>query len=166
MRACPVIDDVYGSLRIGQRRESAGRTITETDVVHFCMLTGNWLGLHADAEFARTTRYGQRVAQGSLVFSIANALIPFDPDVVDAFVGVDELRFLAPTFIGDTLRSSAEVVQLRESGSGGGVATLLLRAHNQREQVVMSCRFMLRVRRDRLRERPDAPEDMEGSHVE
>jgi acyl dehydratase len=144
-----VISDEYGALCVGQRKRSPGRTITETDVVHFCMLTGNWLGLHADAEYARGTRYGRRVAQGSLVFSIANAMIPFDADVVEAFVGVDALRFHHPTFIGDTIHAASEIVALEDRGAKGGVATMLLQAVNQREEVAMSCRFSLFVRRER-----------------
>src|SRR5437870_2471314 len=108
-----MIDREFGALKTGQRKTSAGRTITETDVVHFCMLTGNWLGLHADSEYAKTTRFGQRVVQGSLVFSIANALLPSDPGVVEAFYGVDRLRFHQPTFIGDTLHSTVEIMELQ-----------------------------------------------------
>ena len=154
-----MIDDVYPHLAIGRTRTSRGRTITETDVVHFCMLTGNWLGLHADAEFAKSTRYGQRVVQGSLVFSIVNAMLPFDADVVEAFYGVDRLRFPKPTFIGDTLRARAQIVELRDRDIDSGIATSLLEALNQREEAVMSCRFSLVVRRERRQAdpRPSSP---------
>ena len=131
------------------RERFGGRTITETDVVHFCMLTGNWLGLHADAEYAKRSRFGQRVVQGSLVFSIANAMLPFERDVVEAFYGVDRLRFPKPTFIGDTIRARAEVAALRERDDKTGIATVLLEAINQRDEMVMSCRFALVVLRER-----------------
>jgi acyl dehydratase len=149
-----VISNEFGSLEIGQRKSSAGRTLTETDVVHFCMLTGNWLGLHADVEYARKSRYGQRVVQGSLIFSIANALIPFDTEVVEAFYGVDALRFHKPTFIGDTIRAVSEIVELKDRGPESGIATSLLQAINQRGETVMSCRFALLVRRTRLLANP------------
>lgn len=145
-----MIDLEYGLLEVGQRKRSIGRTITETDVVHFCMLTGNWLGLHADVEYAKSTRFGQRIVQGSLIFSICNAMIPFDPEVVEAFLGADELRFLKPTFIGDTISASAEIVELKDRGNDSGKAVMLLQAHNQRGEVVMSCRFSLLIRRTRL----------------
>ena len=93
----------YGELAIVQKSRSRGRTITETDVVNCCGLTGNWLEIHANTEFAKKSLYGQRVVQGGLVFVIANALFGFDSAVVEAFYGVDKLRFLKPTFIGDTL---------------------------------------------------------------
>jgi acyl dehydratase len=146
-----MIREPFGDLRIGHVTTSAGRTITETDLVQFCMLTGNWLGLHCDVEYAKTTRYGQRVAQGSLVFSLANAMIPFDPEVVEAFYGVDKLRFHKPTFIGDTLHARAEIVELRERDDGSGIATSLLQAVKQDGEVAMSCRFSLLIRRERLK---------------
>ena len=73
-----MIDKPFGDLTVGTVRTSRGRTLTETDVVNFCMLTGNWLEIHSNTEFASAALYGQRLVQGSLVFSIVNALIPFD----------------------------------------------------------------------------------------
>jgi acyl dehydratase len=142
-----MIEKPFDQLEIGNRITSRGRTITETDVVNFCMLTGNWLELHSNVEFAKTTKFGQRVAQGSLVFSIANALVPFNPEVVETFYGVDKLRFKKPTFIGDTLRAEAEVVRLQPHSDANGIATMLLQAINQRSEVVMSCEFSLVVRK-------------------
>jgi 3-hydroxybutyryl-CoA dehydratase len=142
-----VIREPFDKLSIGAVSVSRGRTITETDVVHFCMLTGNWLPLHSDVEYARRTRFGQRVVQGSLVFSVVNALMPFDPEVVEALYGVDQLRFPKPTFIGDTLHARAEVAELRERDGQTGTVTVLLQAINQRAETVMSCRFVLLVLR-------------------
>jgi acyl dehydratase len=140
----------YGELAIGQTARSRGRTITETDVVNFCGLTGNWLAIHADAEYSKKSLYGQRVVQGGLVFVISNALIGFDSAVVEAFYGVDKLRFLKPTFIGDTLHARSEVIALRDKGERHGVATTRLTAHNQRGETVLSCEFSLLIRRERL----------------
>ena len=145
-----MIDLPFPELAIGQKKVSRGRTITETDVVNFCMLTGNWLELHSNVEFAKHTLYGQRLVQGSLVFSIVNALLPFDPTVVEAFYGVDRLRFTRPSFIGDTLRASAEIIRLRERGEKHGVATSLLCGINQKNETVMTCEFSLLIRKERL----------------
>ena len=146
-----MIDRTFDELAIGQTRTSRGRTMTETDVVNFCMLTGNWLEIHANAEFAKHALYGQRLVQGSLVFSIVNALIPFDPDVVEAFYGVDRLRFHKPTFIGDTLWAKTEITALEERDDRFGVVTSRLTGTNQRGESVMSCAFKLLIRRARLR---------------
>lgn len=88
------------------------------------MLTGNWLELHSNAEFARHTLYGQRLVQGSLVFSVLNAMIPLDAEVV--FYRADRLRFAKPTFIGDhPLRNRRERPPPRV-GPRHGVATSML----------------------------------------
>jgi acyl dehydratase len=137
----------FDQLALGQRSRSKGRTITETDVVNFCALTGNWLDIHADAEFSKTSKYGQRVVQGGLVFVISNALFGFDAKVIAAFYGVDKLRFRKPTFIGDTIHSESEIMNLREKDEKYGVATAKLEARNQRNEVVMSCDFSVLVHR-------------------
>ncbi|MEP7062748.1 MAG: MaoC/PaaZ C-terminal domain-containing protein [Betaproteobacteria bacterium] len=145
-----MIDLPFPELAVGERRRSRGRTITETDVVNFCMLTGNWLELHSNAEYAKHTLYGQRLVQGSLVFSIVNALLGFSPEVIEAFYGVDRLRFLKPTFINDTLHAQSEIITLRDKGGHHGVATMRLEGVNQRDEIVMTCEFSLLVRRQRL----------------
>jgi acyl dehydratase len=146
-----MVDAPYGELAVGERRRSRGRTITETDVVNFCMLTGNWLELHSNVEYAKKTLYGQRLVQGSLVFAIVNALIGFNADVIEAFYGVDRLRFTKPTFINDTLYARSEIIALRDKGDRHGVVTLKLEGVNQRGEVVLACEFSLLVRRERLR---------------
>ncbi len=139
-----------GELAIGQRSRSRGRTITETDVVNFCAMTGNWLEIHANAEFAKKSMFGQRVVQGGLVFVVSNALFGFDSAVVEAFYGVDNLRFLKPTFIGDTLHAESEIINMRDKGDKHGVVTAQLWAVNQRSERVLSCEFTLLIRRERL----------------
>ncbi len=146
-----MIDRPFPELTVGDRQVSKGRTITETDVVHFCMLTGNWLEIHSNAEFAKHTLYGQRIVQGSLTFSIVNGMLPFDPTVLEVFYGVDKLRFLKPTFIGDTLWARTEIIDLKKHhGNRHGIATLLLEGINQRSEVVMRCEFRLLIRNERL----------------
>lgn len=145
-----MIDQTFGELKIGHVRTSRGRTLTETDVVNFCMLTGNWLEIHANTEFAASALYGQRLVQGSLVFSIVNALIPFDSAVVEAFYGVDRLRFLKPSFIGDTVWARSEIIALKPKGESAGVATCELIGVNQRHEKIMRCEFSLLIRGERL----------------
>lgn len=145
-----MIDQTFAELTIGHVRTSRGRTLTETDVVNFCMLTGNWLEIHANTEFAASALYGQRLVQGSLVFSIVNALIPFDSAVVEAFYGVDRLRFLKPSFIGDTVWARSKVIALKPKDNGAGVATCELLGVNQRHEKILRCEFSLLIRGERL----------------
>ncbi|CAL8981372.1 Bifunctional protein PaaZ [Rhodoplanes serenus] len=145
-----MIDQPFPELAVGQTRVSRGRTLTETDVVNFCMLTGNWLEIHANEEFAKRALFGRRVVQGSLVFSIVNALLPFDASVVAAFYGVDRLRFLAPSFIGDTVWARSEIIALREKTPEAGVVTCELVGANQRRERILRCEFSLLIRAERL----------------
>lgn len=145
-----MIDQPFPELEVGQVKTSRGRTLTETDVVTFCMLTGNWLEIHANTEFAKSALYGQRLVQGSLVFAIVNALIPFDSTVVEAFYGVDHLRFLKPSFIGDTVWARTKVIDLRAKKDGAGVAVSELLGANQRHETILRCEFSLLIRGHRL----------------
>lgn len=140
----------FGELTVGTKNRSRGRTLTEADVVNFCGLTGNWLELHSNAEFAKHTLYGQRLVQGGLVFVVSNALLGFDSGLIEAFYGVDRLRFLKPTFIGDTIHAETELTDLKDKGEKHGVTTVLLHTVNQRSETVLSCEFKLLVRKTRL----------------
>jgi acyl dehydratase len=70
--------------------------------------------------------------------------------VVEAFYGVDKLRFTRPTFIGDTLHAVTEIARLKPHKENHGVASSLLTGVNQRDEVVMSCEFSLLIRNERL----------------
>src|ERR1019366_6849778 len=92
----------------GELLISAGRTVTETDVVNFAALSGDWNELHVNEEFARQGHFGRRIAHGALTFSISTGLAAQtdrsqQPNLI-AFYGVDRLRFVKPVFLGDTIR--------------------------------------------------------------
>src|SRR5215208_379497 len=102
----------FEDFEIGQEAITAGRTITETDIVNFASLTGDWNEIHTNAEFAAKGMFKQRIAHGALVFSIATGLsvrLGQTADTVLAFYGLDRLRFVKPTFIGDTLQVKQRV---------------------------------------------------------
>jgi 3-hydroxybutyryl-CoA dehydratase len=89
-----------------QVRTSRGRTITEADIVNFAGLSGDFVELHVNEEYAKRGPYGRRIAHGALIFSISTGLMvqmTSDHEAIVAFRGVDQLRFLAPVFIGDTV---------------------------------------------------------------
>lgn len=126
------------------------RTITETDVMTFASLTGDFVKLHTDEEYAKTTAYGRRIAHGALVFSISVGLATemhlFD-DTLIAFAGVDKLRFVAPVFFGDTVRVVKTVVERKELGQARGTVTFESRVLNQRGELVVIYRDRLLVKR-------------------
>ena len=119
---------------------SRGRTVTEADIVMFAGLTGDYLELHTNEEFARPTKFGRRIAHGALVFSMSIGLITrmnLLDDTVLAFAGVDKLRFVAPVFIGDTIRVTKRVVERQELGATQGTVTFETRVLNQRDELVL-----------------------------
>lgn len=117
-----------------------GRTVTEADVVLFAGLTGDFVELHTNEEFARQTPFGRRIAHGAFVFSLSVGLSTRTnllDDTLLAFAGVDKLRFMAPVFIGDTIHATKRVVERKELGATQGTVTFETRVLNQRGEVVL-----------------------------
>ncbi|ALJ19260.1 MaoC family dehydratase [Microbacterium sp. No. 7] len=144
------IDMPLDEIEIGHVFRSGGRTVTETDVVNYCALTGNWIEIHSNVHYAAQTRFGERLVQGSLTYSIVTGLISFGPPI-QANYGIDNLRYLAPVHIGDTLYATAEVLGKRDKDDKYGVVTFLIKALNQDGVVVQRSEWsllMLRKRED------------------
>lgn len=135
-------------LELGHVFRSPGRTVTETDVVNFCMLTGNWIEIHSNVEYAAKTRWGKRVVQGQLTFSLISGLLQFGP-AIQANYGVDNLRFLSPVLIGDTVYATAEVIRKKEKDERFGVGSFLIKAYNQRGEVLQRSEWSLLMLRKR-----------------
>jgi acyl dehydratase len=118
-----------------------GRTITEADVVGFAGLTGDFVELHTNEEFAKRSPFGRRIAHGALVFSISIGLATRTnvlEDTLLAFAGVDRLRFVAPVFIGDTIHATKRVAERKELGADKGTVTFETRVVNQRGELVLA----------------------------
>ena len=124
---------------IGDVNETAARTITEMDVMLFAGLSGDYNQLHTDAEFAKGTYFGERVAHGLLGLSIASGLasrLGFIEGTAEAFTGL-EWKFRGPVLIGDTIRVRLEVRKKKEmSRLGGGFVVLDVAVLNQRDETV------------------------------
>lgn len=126
---------------VGEESVTAGRTITETDIVNFAGITGDWNQIHTNAEVAARGHFKQRIAHGALIFSIATGLsvrMGQTNDTVIAFYGLDRLRFVKPTFIGDTIQVRQKVEGKIERDPYSGIITMLNEVVNQREEVVVS----------------------------
>jgi acyl dehydratase len=142
----------YEDFPVGRVVETARVTVTEAHLVSWANLTGDWDPLHMDEEWAREEGpFGQRVAHGPFVFALTIGLMEkagvFGHSIL-AWLGAEELRATAPTFIGDTLRCRATVLEARLSKSDPtrGVVTFRYEALNQREETVLSCRYVLMMR--------------------
>lgn len=118
------------------------RTVTETDNLLFSAMTHNLQPLHLDAETARASEFGQILVNSTFTFSLAVGLSVADTTLgtLVANLGFDKITTPKPTFIGDTLTCTSEVVEKRESKSRPGQGIVVFRHEmvNQRGEVVLS----------------------------
>ena len=133
-----MITAYFDDIVVGDTHVTGGRTVTETQVVNFAMVTGDWHPIHTDTEYAAADdRFGERIAHGALVLSMALGLVTFWPPAMKAFYGIDNLRFVGPTRIGDTLHVETEVLEVTTKGADGGVVTSRFVVRNQRGEDVL-----------------------------
>jgi acyl dehydratase len=128
----------FEEFTVGDQVESLGRTITETDVVNFASLSGDWNLIHTDAEYCKNEMFGQRVAHGLLILSVASGQavrLGFMEDTVMAFRGL-EWKFSKPVFINDTIRLRVTVEEKKEMRRmGGGLVIFKMEVVNQTNEV-------------------------------
>lgn len=128
---------------LGEVFISPARTITETDVVLFASLTGDWHPLHTDATYASTTGFGERIAHGMLTISIGMVLVLrlgqhiYLPTSFIAMSGIDALRFTAPVKLGDTIHSVNRVAGLDVKDASRGVLQYESEILNQNQKTVV-----------------------------
>jgi acyl dehydratase len=139
----------FEDVEIGETTTTAGRTITEADVANFAGVSGDFNFLHMDAEAMAETEYGERIAHGALVFSVATGLLwrtrdEEDREHVVAFYGVDKLRFVSPCFIGDTIHVDREVVgkEPTDHPVATGIVRNRITVVNQRDETVLAAEFL------------------------
>jgi acyl dehydratase len=129
----------YEEFEIGDAVTSTGRTITESDVVNFAALSGDWNLIHSDAEYSKGHMFGQRVAHGLLVLSIASGLavrMGFLDGTILAFRSIGDWRMRQPVFIGDTIHVHLEVAETKPMARlGGGLVTFKVEVLNQKDEV-------------------------------
>jgi acyl dehydratase len=125
---------------VGHSITSVGRTITETDVVNFAALSGDWNAIHTDAEHAAGHPFGQRVAHGLLVMSVASGLamrLGFLEGTALAFREIGNWKFSLPVFFGDTIYVRATVTETKPMRRlGGGLVNLKVEILKQDDKVV------------------------------
>jgi len=134
--------EFFEDYRVGERFISPARTVTETDIVMFSAISGDWHPIHTDAEYAKKTVFGQRIAHGLLGLVIGSGLAfrmgdrAVLPKNFIAFYGIDRLRFISPLKIGDTVHIEVEVVDLIPKRDGRGIVKFKTELKNQRNEVI------------------------------
>lgn len=109
-----VQDIKFADLAIGDKA-SMSKTVTESDVYTFAGVTGDFNPVHIDKEFAKNTMFKERIAHGMLSAGFISAVIGTAlPGANTIYMG-QELRFLAPVKIGDTVTATAEIIEKIEA---------------------------------------------------
>jgi 3-hydroxybutyryl-CoA dehydratase len=155
----------FDQLETGVAFMTAGRTITESDLVSFAALTGDRHPLHTDARWAEDSPFGKRVAHGMLVLSYALGLMPFDPSRVVALRGVDGVVFKRPAYIGDTIRVEGAIESLEPLDGAVGLVTCGWKVRNDRDEVLARARLKVLWRRGEGGEREDEAAPTERAEV-
>ncbi len=139
----------FEDYKLEAERRSCGRTITEADIVLHAGQTGDFYPHHMDAEWCKTQEFKQRIAHGTLVFSVAVGMTAAEINPEAFSYGYDKLRFIRPVFIGDTLYPVVRISDKRDDPKrpGYGIAVEALTVLNQKDEAVLYCEHLLLVKR-------------------
>jgi acyl dehydratase len=139
----------FEDIEVGEEYESPGRTVTETDIVIFAGLTGDYNVLHTDAEFMKSSIFGERIAHGLLGLAIQSGLFTRATQAYATLSLVDlSWKFRGPIKIGDTIRLRAKVTAKKETDQADrGLVTVERQVLNQRDEVVQDGETELMVER-------------------
>jgi 3-hydroxybutyryl-CoA dehydratase len=141
--------DPFEQLSVGERFTSGERTVRDTDVIVFSALTGDWHPQHCDPEWAAASPFGERIAHGMLVLSLAVGLVPLDPNRVLALRRVSDVVFKRPVRLEDTISVSGEITALQPldgsspEGDTSGLVEFAWQIRNQDGALV--CRASVQV---------------------
>lgn len=137
---------------LGEEYVTPSRTITETDVVMFAAMSGDYNEIHTSRQFTKDTKFGERIVHGLLGLAVSHGLI-FRLGLLEgtaiAFLGIESWQFKAPVFFGDTIRVKFKVIEIHPSQSkpDRGVLKLNVQIVNQDEMVVQEGIKTLMMRR-------------------
>jgi acyl dehydratase len=142
----------FEDIQVGEEYLSPGRTVTEADIVAFAGLSGDYNVLHTDAEYMKTSIFGERIAHGLLGLAIQSGLgarAMSRPFATMAFLGL-RWRFKGPIKIGDTIKVRLRITDKRETSKPDrGIVTVQRTVLNQRGEVVQEGETEIMVERRR-----------------
>ena len=129
----------FEEFTVGDSLITAGRTITEADIVNFAALSGDWTTIHTDAEYAKGIMFGERIAHGALVLSIATGLAVRSGVIEGTVIAFRDLtwKFSGGVKIGDTVRVRLQIGEKKAMPRlGGGSVLMNAEVVNQRDETV------------------------------
>jgi 3-hydroxybutyryl-CoA dehydratase len=131
----------FEEFEVGQKIVTAARTVTESDVVTFAGVSGDYTQIHTDSEFVRNTPFGQRVAHGLLILSIVSGLAARTgvlEGTVLAFREINNWKFSSPIFFGDTIHAELKILETKAIPRlGGGSIIIEITVKNQKNESTM-----------------------------
>ncbi len=134
----------YEDYELGHKRETLGRTITETDFVVHAGHTGDYFPHHMDAEWCKTQPFKQRIAHGTLTFAVGIGMTATEINPEAFSKGYDRLRFIKPVHIGDTIRVVVTISEKKESKRPElGHVNEHVEIFNQNDELVLVCDHIL-----------------------
>jgi acyl dehydratase len=144
-----IVEQFFEDYIIGAARRTFGRTITEADIVLHAGQTGDFFPHHMDAEWCATQDFKQRMAHGTLIFSVGIGMTASTINPRAMSYGYDRLRFLRPVVIGDTITVGATIKEKRDHPrrSGFGFVVEAIEITNQRQEAVLVCEHLYIVER-------------------
>ena len=140
----------FEEFEVGAELRSRSRTVTETDVVMFAGLSGDYNPLHTDAEFMKSSAFGERIAHGMLVASIATGLNSQMGWFEGTTIALMEVtyRFKAPVKFGDTVTLVVTPVEKKETSKPDrGIVHMDANVLNQRGEVVIEGKWTTMMKR-------------------
>src|ERR1700689_4583540 len=144
--------DWFEQLAVWQRFESGQRTVRDTDVIVFSALTGDWHPQPCGPGWAASSPFGERIAHGMLVLSLAVGLVPLDPERVLALRRVGDVVFKRPVRLDDTIHVVGELTALRPIDEHGGLVDFSWQIRNQDDALVARATVQVLWRRDAAHE--------------
>ena len=140
----------FDEFETGNCFQSQGRTVTEADVVAFAGLSGDFNPLHTNAEYGKTTPFGERIAHGMLLVSMATGMANWTGVFEGTTISLMEqvIRYKGVVKFGDTIHLDLEVLEKKTTSKPDrGVVRFAARLINQREEVVVDGEWTLLMRR-------------------
>lgn len=139
----------FEEFELNEIRQTSGRTVTETDIVIHAGQSGDFFPHHMDEAWCRTQPFKQRIAHGTLIFTIAIGLTADFVNEVSMTYGYERLRFIKPVFINDTIRVSVTIKDKKDHKKPEfGLVTELVECFNQHSELVMLCEHLLLVSKE------------------
>jgi acyl dehydratase len=143
------VEQHFEDYEVGATWQTLGRTITEADIVFHAGHSGDFFPHHMDAEFCKGQPFGQRIAHGTMTFAIGIGLTATRINPLAMTYGYERLRFPAPVFAGDTIRTTVTVVRKADDAKRPGYGQVIeaCDTRNQHGKTVMACEHILLVRK-------------------